>query len=369
MRMEKSDVFPHRARLYSHFQPVDVQTILDEHGDDIYLESPNQNPDAEKVDDLVNLPMTYDDGSPVLIYDKDGILIRRQMPVMDAADDDDDDEEMDALFEGPGCGMLLDLRSVHTMFEMGRAYEEAVELFRREETRRTIDRLSNAIRERAEAAGEERPDEDVELSEEQKMDIEDCIQTRLSHYHHFEGTGQGLRVFPQAFTGHYGNIQTDDMIPVYLPSLANIDHNLRVNQPERPARLESPENEDENGEEEDADANERARWRRLYGIDAPFIEPHGCQVYNEISHRTRPTAGQQETCNGGLSKAATAPWGPSTDASRRKRQKLIRQNSLMLPHERFEYVIKDPLVDRSLRLENTFTVHLARMPLAIRNGE
>ena len=41
----------------------------------------------------------------------------------------------------------------------------------------------------------------------------------------------------------------------------------------------------------------------------------------------------------------------------------------MLPHERFEYVIKDPLVDRSLRLKNTFTVHLARMPLAIRNGE
>ena len=96
--------------------------ILNGHGDDIYLECPNQNPNTKQVDNLINLPLEDADSTPIMIFDKDSVLIHHQVPVVGP-----DKDEYDAMFKG--CSMLLDLWTVHTMFKIGWAYEEATELF------------------------------------------------------------------------------------------------------------------------------------------------------------------------------------------------------------------------------------------------
>ena len=62
--------------------------------------------------------------------------------------------------------------------------------------------------------------------DKQQAYIKNCIETQLAHYHQYEGAGQSLSVYPQAFTRHYSNIQCANLIPVYLPLLVNIDHEL-----------------------------------------------------------------------------------------------------------------------------------------------
>lgn len=212
--------------------------------------------------------------------------------------------EADRLFQDPGCGMLLDLCTVHTMFERGCAYEEVVEFFRHKERRCVLEELHKQHRKCAQdgeqpAAGENNNGgkNDIQLSDEQTHNIEARIETRLSHYHLFDSTGDGLHIFPQS----------DEIIPVYALLIANIDHKLCTTQPMCPVCLDMP-NRDA---DDDPDAPEQDEWRTRHGVDTPFIESHGCQVYNEISHQTCLTAGQQEMCKGGLSQAATYHGHPA----------------------------------------------------------
>ncbi|KAH9918287.1 uncharacterized protein B0H18DRAFT_957952 [Fomitopsis serialis] len=204
-------------------------------------------------------------------------------------------------------------------------------------------------------------DEDDNDSEAFAAEVEAMVSERAERARRLR-----LDLYPQAFLGHYGNIQANQLFPHYAPFFVNMEKLIREEVPERP---DFHEHIPDGGEYVVPDLEKLENWRRLHGHEGPIIEEGGCQIYNSASHRSRPMAGQQEMSNGSLTQAATGSWATG-DAGRKLRMKIVNRNELGLPHERFRDTMigssRDPPV--ALRYECNFTVYVRRIPEKQRTG-
>ncbi|KAH9828613.1 uncharacterized protein C8Q71DRAFT_912237 [Rhodofomes roseus] len=176
-----------------------------------------------------------------------------------------------------------------------------------------------------------------------------------------------LRVtaYPQAFLGHIGHMQANQMFPIYAPFMVDIDCELRRDVPPQPDFHETLE---DGAHFVEPDLAGKAEWMDKHGFDGPIIEMGGCQIYNAMSHRARPTAGQQEVCTGMLTQAATGPWAPGKRATN-LHAKIMHRNNIGLPQDRFRAAVVDyGAPNISLRIENNFTIFMRRMPEDKRTG-
>ncbi|CCM06664.1 uncharacterized protein FIBRA_08949 [Fibroporia radiculosa] len=286
------------------YEPIPDQEILRRHGE--VFATDDVSPHDEPLD-LPNYPL-HDDNDRILpIYTQDGLLVPRQR----------------AVFRNqPACAPLLDLSLAPELFNHGPN--------RRRRRRSPF------------SEGDNSDDSDVNLQD----------------------ASIRVQVYPQALLMRYGNLQADSMSPLYDPFISDMERSIRAHIP--PPRGDESSSDDDDFY--DPDYSDRMDDpRRRHGGTGPIIIPQASQIYNEISHRSRPTAGQQDTCTGELSQAATGAWAKSV-ADKLSQSRLLERQRYDLPHQRFADKIQHDDCPRALRVENVFTIDLDNMPQDVRNG-
>ncbi|KAG2028654.1 hypothetical protein BDR03DRAFT_1019517 [Suillus americanus] len=165
-----------------------------------------------------------------------------------------------------------------------------------------------------------------------------------------------VNVYPQAFLRKTGHIQCNAVLPQFGPFLTLIRKSIT-----RPVRgVDS----DDEIDDEDED---------LFNPDDGHVPPAvlsiGCQFYNELSHRTRPSSALHEVQQGRITSALSGAYvtkrpGPAA----LRHQNIIRECEASLPHQRFNGKIEHEDVPRALRLENVYIIQLDSLLARQRTG-
>lgn len=100
---------------------------------------------------------------------------------------------------------------------------------------------------------------------------------------------------------------------------------------------------------------------------SPFLRGVSSQAYNEVSHRVRSSAAHHEVQKGRITGTMA---GASATGARQKRtyQVFLDYCEEALPHDRFAEQIKDPKLDRFLRMENVYVIELDHLQEDKRDG-
>ncbi|KAI0261457.1 hypothetical protein BC834DRAFT_972719 [Gloeopeniophorella convolvens] len=167
------------------------------------------------------------------------------------------------------------------------------------------------------------------------------------HYSLSSGAPGVPTVYPLAFTGSYGQLQAaGGGFPAFHEALDLLNLTLAGHDPEELAG--SPESGDD--------------------LVEATVELLSVQMYNQVSHRVRPSSALHAVQQGRLTKAAVGYFAVSP-SDKRKAQDCMRKAGL-LPHKEFENQVKPPSHDipRCLRMENVFCIKVEQIPVEKRNG-
>ncbi|KAG1853395.1 hypothetical protein F4604DRAFT_1933291 [Suillus subluteus] len=167
-----------------------------------------------------------------------------------------------------------------------------------------------------------------------------------------------VNVYPQAFLRKYGHIQCNTVLPHFAPFMSKIRNSV--------SRSSLNQNHDlfDGQPADDDDADE---FDRLPNVPLPTVLfASGSQFYNEISHRTRPSADLHDVQQGRITSALSGAY--SRGHGQTTHRIVTRECSLNLPHQRYDNKIKVNDVPRALRLENVYIVQLDSLKRHKRNG-
>jgi hypothetical protein len=159
-----------------------------------------------------------------------------------------------------------------------------------------------------------------------------------------ESLATAYTVYPQAGLVTAGHFQANGLIAPFVPLLEGLNKEVQIQ-----------------GDNYDEDANA-----------VPIIGV-GCQGYNALLHATRGRCAQHHDAQRGLVTGALAGLWAKTTSNKNKAKTLQIQCTNRLPHIEFQKKISNddaerPPLDCSLRLENTFVVHMERLAAEHRNG-
>lgn len=162
--------------------------------------------------------------------------------------------------------------------------------------------------------------------------------------------------YPQAFLHSVGHFQANRLPPPFQVIFERIQSKVA-----RRTRADSSnDNSDTSDEEDEEDENDR------YAISVlPVARGFSCQGYNELSHRTRPTASQHEVQQGQVTSALSGAYSLNAVTKRTHRTK-IESCDTSLPQERFEDKIE--VSPRDGRVELVAGINMQAMKASMRNG-
>ena len=158
-----------------------------------------------------------------------------------------------------------------------------------------------------------------------------------------------VSVYPQAFLRNVGHIQADGISPAFRGTMANID-----------VALTAEYDDDDNDEQDEAD-------EALINSGAQIVSGISSQVYSDLLHRTRGTAGQHDVQQGKVTASVTGGFATTTKNIAIARSKQLSCRNA-LPHEKFTQKINLPDCPRSLRYEHVYQVDTSLIPKRRRNG-
>jgi hypothetical protein len=164
-----------------------------------------------------------------------------------------------------------------------------------------------------------------------------------------------VNVYPQAFLRKIGHIQCNTILPQFGPFLSKIRKS--VTRPLRGA------DDDDDMDDEDDDL-----FNPDDGVVPPAVMSLACQFYNELSHRTRPSAALHEVQQGRITSALSGAYGTGRPAAMATHKNIIQECEASLPHQRFDKKIELDDVPRALRLENVYIIQLESLLPRRRTG-
>ncbi|KAG2029044.1 hypothetical protein BDR03DRAFT_1018980 [Suillus americanus] len=165
-----------------------------------------------------------------------------------------------------------------------------------------------------------------------------------------------VNVYPQAFLRKYGHIQCNAVLPHFAPFMSKI---RKAVSRDTIGRDEF----DDHALDDDLDYLNNFP----NGLMPPVLLASGCQFYNEISHRIRPSAALHDVQQGRITSALSGAYATTRNAQTAHKM-VLRECSLLLPHQRYDNKIDVNDVPRALRLENIYIFQLDSLKLAKRNG-
>lgn len=309
--------------------PIPIDTILQQYPE-VY-DTYDRDDDDEPLD-LTTYPLLDESGIEQRIYGPAGNRIRRHTLVCND--------------QTPACGVLVNLCTVHDMY---RESDDNGEGFRRlrlaERRRRAHSPTSSAS---------DHDDADLDHEVQQMLDSRSVLDRN-----------QRVDAYPQAFLAKYGHVQSNRMFPLYNSFILDMEREIRVDVPPLPAHLRESQDQEEHIYVDPADLQD---WFSTYGGNGAIVEPCASQIYNELSHRTRPTASQQEVCTGSITQACTGAWVKAASAIK-VHDRILRRHAWGLPHQRFRNKLTaGGPAPRALRLENVIVINMHNIPANKRNG-
>lgn len=332
-----------RCRQTEIQEPIPVEDILEQYPE-VY-DTYDRDIDDEPID-LASFPLLDNEGVEIRIFTPEGNRIRRHVMVHNP--------------HTPACGVLVDLRSIHDMYRDGDDNGEGLRRLRLAERRRRASSPSSSDDEDGDHAVPQVLDEREDNEQAFEREVEAMLEAR-----DFADQGQRVDAYPQAFLAKYGHVQSNRMFPLYNAFIIDIEREIRKDVPPMPAHLREAQDREEHVYVDPADLEE---WYEEHGGTGAIIEPCASQIYNELSHRTRPTATQQEVCTGSITQACTGAWVKSTSA-KNVHDRILRRHTLGLPHERFRSKLHaGGPAPRALRVENVFVINMQNMPQEKRSG-
>ncbi|OCH83610.1 hypothetical protein OBBRIDRAFT_840366 [Obba rivulosa] len=319
---------------------VDLETFLQKHGDGEWYSSPDPNDPDRKRYTKDTLPPVTDDGNRAIpIYNEEGYLVRRQTYHVD----------------GRPLALLVDLKTIEQFFDS--AYH-----FARRHRREYDD-------------DDEEDDED-----EYAMDIDENVTHTTVH------------VYPQAFLRRYGHFRANGLPPQFTPFIKTIERRVRVTpaavgaakRKAAQARLVAirrkrsgdddgrgslayehvEEREEQSSDEEEDDLTFGGRVESRL----PVIIPVACQGYNELSHRSRPTAGLHDVQQGLITSVMAGAFAEDP-RSKRIAQTVKAKCEQSLPHERFAAKVGNHPARTALRMENVIVILMDNVDERKRDGK
>ncbi|KAG1811023.1 hypothetical protein EV424DRAFT_1542652 [Suillus variegatus] len=162
-----------------------------------------------------------------------------------------------------------------------------------------------------------------------------------------------VSVYPQAFLRKYGHIQCNTVLPHFAPFISKIRNAV---------------SRDTVGQDDlDDEALDDDLFNDFPHGFPPALLASGCQFYNEISHRIRPSAALHDVQQGRITSALSGAYATTRNAQTAHKM-VLRECGLHLPHQRYDNKIDINDVPRALRLENIYIVQLDSLKSAKRNG-
>ena len=143
-----------------------------------------------------------------------------------------------------------------------------------------------------------------------------------------------IRVYPQAFTRHYGHFQCNSIPKSFIPIIKRMNSQLPLN----------------------ADSNR------------PVIQGVACQGYNHIQHCLTERAGALDLVQGRITSSLAGIEAIGLKYTR-KHAKIVAATTQHLPHECVEKKLtKGDAISRSLRMEPVFVVDVQALAPNLRCG-
>jgi hypothetical protein len=163
--------------------------------------------------------------------------------------------------------------------------------------------------------------------------------------------------YPQAGLRSVGHIQANGLITHCYPLIAQIDRALRHR--DHCQRSVTP-----FGDSDDSDGLPDNAYEGM-----TVISGISSQCYNAVVHNTRGRTAQHHDAQVGLVTSALAgAWASPNTAASRTATKILENCTRKLPHDAFADKIKNPAIQRDLRLENVYCINLDALPKRDRNG-
>ncbi|KAG2365886.1 hypothetical protein BDR07DRAFT_1373987 [Suillus spraguei] len=156
-----------------------------------------------------------------------------------------------------------------------------------------------------------------------------------------------VNVYPQAFLRKYGHVQCNTVLPHFAPFISKI----------------------RNAVSRDTASDDDLDYFNDFpnGLMPPVLLASGCQFYNEISHRIRPSAALHDVQQGRITSALSGAYAATRNAQTAHKM-VLRECGLLLPHQRYDNKIDVNDIPRALRLENIYIFQLDSMKSTKRNG-
>ncbi|KAG2029409.1 hypothetical protein BDR03DRAFT_1018433 [Suillus americanus] len=165
-------------------------------------------------------------------------------------------------------------------------------------------------------------------------------------------------VYPMAFTGNLGNIQSRGLMTNFNRRFTLIDNAMRPRLP------------DDDGDENNflvGDGPDYNGENNPLRLGSSVLHGISCQVYNELSHRVRDEA-KFHPVQLGMISTAMAGTTAKRIAGQRRWERRLGQCNVGLPHERFVDKVSGDAQPQALRFENTYTLDVHRLSNDRQNG-
>ena len=268
-----------RCSQIHEWDPIPNRTIRRKHGHILYDDADEL---CRRRVDLDEHPLLDANGQEVPLFDPTGTRIPRRIPLID--------------HDEPQCGVLMDLRNIHALFNS--------------ETQ-----LNGAAEESDELIGED--------SEFVQVDA-----------------------YPLAFLRTAGNFQASSIPQCFYPALARINQSIRRDPNQPPSDSEDSDN-DRMSVDQDEDS--------IHVGGAPVVKPVACQFYNYIAHRTATRAGRHYSQQGTVT-AALAGAFAGTNKDKKRASELQDYCDMSLPSDRFHQNISIEDCPTSCRAELVYSI-------------
>ncbi|KAG1849455.1 hypothetical protein DFJ58DRAFT_729535 [Suillus subalutaceus] len=164
-----------------------------------------------------------------------------------------------------------------------------------------------------------------------------------------------VNVYPQAFLRKYGHIQCNAVLPHFAPFTSKI---CKAVSHDTIGRDEF----DDHTLDDDLDY-----LNNFQKLMPTVLLASGCQFYNEISHCIRLSAALHNIQKGHITSALLGAYA-TTCNTQTTHMMVLRECSLLLPHQCYNNKIDVNDVPRALHLENIYIFQLDSLKLAKQNG-